>query len=64
MKKLGDFLKNFLFYVGVWLVNNVVIVSGGQPRDPDIHTHVAPFSPNSLPFQLPQNFEQSSSFVQ
>ena len=42
------------------MVNNVVIVSGGQPRDSDIHTHVSIFPQTPLPSRLPHNFEQSS----
>ena len=34
------FLLNFLFCVGIWPVNNIVIVSGGQQRDWAIHIHV------------------------
>ena len=32
---------NFLFYIQVELINNVVIVSGGQQRDSATHVHVA-----------------------
>ena len=32
---------NFLFYVGLYPINNVVIVSGGQQRDSATHIHVS-----------------------
>ena len=40
--KLFVFLKNFLFYVGVWLIDKVVIVSDVQQSDSalDVHTSV------------------------
>ena len=53
-------LKNFLFYVGVELVNNVVIVSGGQQKDSVIHTHVSFLPQTTLPASFPRNIEQSS----
>ena len=39
------FSLNFLFYVGVQPINNVVMASGGQPRDSAKHIHVSPFLP-------------------
>ena len=32
---------NFLFCIGVWLINDVVIVSGGQQRDSAMRIHVS-----------------------
>ena len=32
---------NFLIFIGIELINNVVIVSGEQGRDSVIHTHVS-----------------------
>ena len=32
---------NFLFYIGVQLINNVVLVSGVQQSDSVIHIHVS-----------------------
>ena len=32
---------NFLFYIGVYPINNVVIVSGGQQMNSAIHIHVS-----------------------
>ena len=40
------FFKCFKFYIGVQLINNVVLVSGIQQRDSVIHIHV------SLLFQI------------
>ena len=34
-------LKKFLFYIGVELINNVVLVSGVQQIDSVIHIHVS-----------------------
>lgn len=58
----GFFLFVFylLFYLGVELINNAVIVSGGQQRDSAKHTHVSILPQSPLPSQLPQNTEQSS----
>ena len=38
---LHFFFFHFQFCIGVFLTNNAVIVSGGQPRDPAIHTYVS-----------------------
>ena len=35
------FLLNFLFGIGIWLINNVVIASGGQQRYSAIHIYVS-----------------------
>ena len=51
---------NFLFYTGVYPINNVVIVSSGQWRDSAIHTHVSIFPQTPLPSRLPHDIEQSS----
>ena len=32
---------NFLFYIGVYLINNVAIVSGMQQSDSVMHIHVS-----------------------
>ena len=42
------------------MINNVVIVSGGQKRYSAIHIHVSILPPIPLPFRVPQNTEQSS----
>ena len=47
-------ILNFLFCIGVQLINNVVTVSGEQRRNPAIHTHVS-----ILPSRLPPNTERS-----
>ena len=50
----------FKFYIGVELINNVVIVSGGQQRDSAIHTYVSILPQTPLPSRLSHNIEQSS----
>ena len=54
------FTFKILFYVGVYLINNFVKVSGGQQRDSAIH-NMAPFS-TKLPSHrgLPLHIEQNS----
>ena len=51
--------KSVLFYIGVYLINNVVIVSGVQPREIAIHIHISPFLQASLPSSLPHNIGQN-----
>ena len=53
------FLKNFLFYIGVEPINNVVVVSGGQWRNSATHIHVF-ILPTSFPTRLPHSTEWSS----
>ena len=62
-KKLIDrlfcFKLNFLFYIGVWPINDVMVDIGGQQRVS--HTYTCIHSPpNSLPSRLPHIIEQSS----
>jgi len=54
------FILNFLFCIGVQLINSVVIVSGKQWKDSVTHTHVSILPQTPLPSRLPQNIEQSS----
>ena len=56
------FLLNFLFYIGVQLINNVVIVSGRLQKDLAIHMHLSILPQTPLPSRLPHNIEQSSLF--
>ena len=56
------FFLNFSFCLGVWPINNVVMVSGGQQRDSVIHIHVSILSQTPLPSRLPHHTEQS--FIQ
>ena len=51
---------NYLFYIGVEPINNVVIVLGGQQRDSAIHIHVSILPKAPFPPRLPHNIEQSS----
>ena len=50
------FLKNFLFCIGVQLINNV-IVSGEQ--DSAVHMHISMLPQTLLPSRLPHNLKQS-----
>ena len=54
------FFLNFLFYIGVELMNNVVLVSGVQHSDSVIHIHVSILFQILFPFRLLRNIEQSS----
>ena len=49
---------NVSFRIALQLINSIVIVSGGQQRDPAIHVSILPQT--SLPSRLPSNTEQSS----
>ena len=54
------FLFNFLFCIAVEPINNVVTVSGEQPRDWAIHLCVSILPQTPLASRLPHNTEQSS----
>jgi len=56
------YIYNFLCYIGVQLINNVVIVSGAQQRDSAIHIHISILFQTPLPPRLPHNIEQSSLY--
>ena len=51
---------SFKFYIGVQLINNVVLVSGVEQSDSVIHIHVSNLFQILLPFRFLQNIEQSS----
>ena len=51
------YLFNFLFSIGVWLINNVVIVSNVQQSDSVIHIHVSHLLQILFPFRLLHNIE-------
>ena len=53
-------ILNFLFFIGEYLINNVVTVSSEQQRDPVINIHVSIVPQIPLPSRLPHNIEQSS----
>ena len=57
---ISFFSFNILFYIGVQLVNNVVLVSGVQQSDSVIHTHVPILFQILFPIRLLQNIEQGS----
>ena len=52
--EVNFFSLNFLFCIGVWLINNVVIVSDEQQRDSAV------LPKPSLPSKLPHIIKQSS----
>ena len=54
------FFLNFLFYIGVQLINNVVLVSGVQRSDSVTHVHVSLLFQILFLFRLLHNTEQSS----
>ena len=45
------FFFNFLFYIGIQLINNVVRVSGARQRSSAVHIHVSIPPPTSPPTQ-------------
>ena len=53
------FFFNFLFCIGVYPVNNVVIILGEQRRNSAIHVHASILPQTPLPCRLPHNIEQS-----
>ena len=65
-EQLGFFVFIFLikklkqFYIGVYLINSVMLVSGVQQSDSIIHIQVSILFQILFPFWLLQNIEQSS----
>ena len=57
---ITSFSPNFSVFIGVYLINNVVIVSGGKLSNSTIHIHVSILPQTPLPSRLPHNIEQSS----
>ena len=55
---------SFLFSIGVELINNVVLTSGIQQSDSDIHINVSILFQIFFPFKLLHNMEQSSCAIQ
>ena len=51
-----------MFYFGVYLINNVVLVSGTQQSDSVTHTHAFILFQILCPFSLLQNIELGSLF--
>ena len=49
------FIFSFLFYIGVQLINNAVIVAGAQQRNSAIHIHVSILPQTLLSSRLPQH---------
>ena len=48
------YLFIYLNFIGVWLTYNVVLVSGVQQSESDIHTYLTPFF---SPYRLLQTIE-------
>ena len=44
----------------LYSINNIVVVSGGQPKDSAAHIHASILPQHSLPSRLSHNIEQSS----
>ena len=57
---ITSFSPNFLVFMRVYLINNVVIVSGGQLSNSAIHIHVSILPQTPLPSRLPHSIEESS----
>ena len=53
-------ILSFLFYIEVYPINNVMIVSGEQWRDSAMHIYVSILPQTLLPYRLLHNSEQSS----
>ena len=60
MNFCGIDLLKFLFYIGLELINNVVMVLGVQQSDSVIHIHVSILFQIIFPFRLLQNNEQNT----
>ena len=54
------FKFTFLFYIGVQLIYNVVLISGVRQSGCIIHIRISIFFSDSFPYRLLQNIEQSS----
>ena len=50
--------KNFLCYIGVQLINNIVIVSGGQQNDSGVRIHISILHQTPLSSRLPHTIGQ------
>ena len=58
--KCAIFLLNF--FIGIYPLNNIMIVSDEQQRDSAIYTHVSILPQTPLPSRLTYNTEQSSMY--
>ena len=58
--KDGFYFIFLTFYVGVYQINNAVIVSGEQGRGSAMRTHVSILPQTPLPSRLPHNIELNS----
>ena len=57
---IHTYWTHFLFYIGAWSSNNVVIVPGEQQRDSAILIHVSILPQTPVPSRLRHNVDQSS----
>ena len=56
--------QNFVFYIGVQLINNVVMTSGVQQSGSVIHMYLSILFHILFPFNLLHNIKQSSMFYE
>ena len=54
------YILKTLFYIGVWLITNIMLLSGIQQSDSVIYIHVFILFQTPFSFRLLQNIEQSS----
>ena len=60
LSQFTGYFFNFLFYIGVSLINNVVFIPGVQQSDSGVHIHVSILFQFIFPFMLLNSIEQSS----
>ena len=61
---LPHFFLNYLFYVGVELINSAVIVSAAQQNTPAMHVYVSTLPSNSLPSSCQHNIDRVPTYIQ
>ena len=57
---MEGFVLTFYFYIGVQLINSLVLISGVQQSDSVVQKHVSILFQILFPFKLLHNIEQSS----
>ena len=61
LRKYTVFILFFkLVFIGMWLLDNAVLVSTAQPTESAVCMHISPPFWISFPFRSPQSFESSS----
>ena len=53
-----DYFLKFLFYIEIWLIHNILLVSGVQQSDSVMYTQVSVVFKILFPFRLLHNIEQ------